>query len=112
MTGVTRDGRGEEEQRASEETGDDPDCCAEFRAAVEVTFANPIDGPTGWLLYGTDAESVAAGEPALRYWAIGFCPFCGATLRPHTGAFRRTRRFGYGDEGAGTALIRDSGTSG
>lgn len=93
---LTRDGLREEEA-ASEDEGS-ASCCAEFRAAVEVTFANPIDGPTGWLLYGTDAETVTAGGPALRYWAIRYCPFCGATLQPQSGRLRRTRRFGFGDE--------------
>jgi len=57
-------------------------CCDEFRSAYEVTFANPMDGPTGWLLYGTDHETVSVGQPALRYWPIRYCPFCGARLPP------------------------------
>jgi hypothetical protein len=55
-------------------------CCDEFREAVESTFAQPIDEPTGWVLYGTDHTSVAAGQPELRYWPIRHCPFCGAKL--------------------------------
>ena len=55
-------------------------CCDEFRSAYEVTFANLSDGPTGWLLYGTDHETVSAGQPELRYWPIRYCPFCGAKL--------------------------------
>ena len=38
-------------------------CCDEFSSALEATFANPIDGPTGWLLYGTDHDSVIKGQP-------------------------------------------------
>lgn len=64
-------------------------CCAEFRSAYEVTFANPMDGPTGWLLYGTDYETVSAGQPALRYWPIRYCPFCGAKLSPITRSVQR-----------------------
>jgi hypothetical protein len=57
-----------------------PVCCDEFRDAVESTFAEPIDEPTGWVLYGTDHTTVAAGQPELRYWPIRFCPFCGQRL--------------------------------
>jgi hypothetical protein len=57
-----------------------PACCDEFRDAVAATFAEPIDEPTGWVLYGTDHTTVAAGQPELRYWAIRFCPFCGQPL--------------------------------
>ena len=55
-------------------------CCDEFQDAVESTFAQPIDEPTGWVLYGTDHTSVAAGQPELRYWPIEHCPFCGSEL--------------------------------
>lgn len=55
-------------------------CCDEFREAVAAAFANPIEGPAGWILYGTDHDSVIAGEPELRYWPIRFCPFCGSEL--------------------------------
>jgi len=41
-----------------------------------------MDGLTGWLLYGTDHETVRVGQPALRYWPIRYCPFCGARLPP------------------------------
>ncbi len=73
-------------------------CCDEFRSAVDVTFAMPVNGPTGWLLYGTDAETVGAGLPELRYWAARYCPFCGARLRPYPGDLPRSRAFGF-DEG-------------
>ena len=70
-------------------------CCEDFRSALEVTMINPIDGATGWLLYGTDSETVSAGQPELRYWPIKYCPFCGAELaRPPPGMLRRARRFG------------------
>jgi hypothetical protein len=85
-------------------------CCDEWRSAVEVTFAMPVNGPTGWLLYGTDAETVSAGLPELRYWAARFCPFCGAALRPYPAALPRGRAFGYG-AGAGTRH-EDSGSDG
>lgn len=65
-----------------DERPDEGWCCEDFRSANEVTFANPIDGATPWLLYGTDYESVAAGLPELRYWPIHFCPFCGRKLAP------------------------------
>lgn len=55
-------------------------CCDAFGEAVESTFAQPIDEPTGWVLYGTDHTSVAAGQPELRYWPITHCPFCGSRL--------------------------------
>jgi len=70
-------------------------CCDEFRSAVEVTFAMPVNGPTGWLLYGTDAETVGAGQPELRYWAVRYCPFCGTQLQPHHGDLPRGRAFGF-----------------
>jgi len=73
-------------------------CCDEFASAVEVTFAMPVHGPTGWLLYGTDAETVGAGLPELRYWAAQFCPFCGTRLRPYPGDLPRSREFGFADE--------------
>ena len=75
--------------------GAGPRCCEEFRSAVEVTFAVPVNGPTGWLLYGTDAETVGVGLPELRYWAARFCPFCGAALRPSPGDLRHDRAFGF-----------------
>jgi hypothetical protein len=72
-------------------------CCDEFDSAVATTFANPIDSPSGWLLYGTDYESVSAGHPELRYWPIRFCPFCGTELAlPPPDQLRRSRRFGFG----------------
>jgi hypothetical protein len=70
-------------------------CCEEFRSAVEVTFAAPVNGPTGWLLYGTDRDSVSAGTPELRYWAARYCPFCGAALRPYPGELPHGRVFGF-----------------
>jgi hypothetical protein len=75
-------------------------CCDEFASAVEVTFAVPVHGPTGWLLYGTDAETASAGLPELRYWAARFCPFCGAALRPYSGRLPRGRAFGFGPDAA------------
>ena len=57
-------------------------CCAELRSAYETTFLQPIDEPTGWILYGTDHQTVAVGAPELRYWPIRFCPFCGVALAP------------------------------
>jgi hypothetical protein len=72
-------------------------CCDEFRDAVECTFAQPIDEPTGWVLYGTDHASVAAGSPELRYWPIRHCPFCGAELAlPPPELLSRARRPGGG----------------
>lgn len=69
-------------------------CCDDFASAVDATFANAIDSPTGWLLYGTDYDSVASGQPELRYWPIAFCPFCGASLAPPAaGMLRSPRRF-------------------
>ncbi len=73
-------------------------CCDEFRSAMDVTFAMPVNGPTGWLLYGTDAETVSAGLPELRYWAIQYCPFCGARLQPYPGDLPRGRAFGFDEE--------------
>lgn len=72
-------------------------CCDEFRSAVEVTFAMPVNGPMGWLLYGTDAETVSAGLPELRYWAVQYCPFCGARLHPYPADLPRSRAFGFDD---------------
>ena len=67
-------------------------CCPELRSAYEVTFLQPIDEPTGWLLYGTDHATVSAGSPELRYWPIRFCPFCGAELPPPpASALRRSQ---------------------
>lgn len=63
-------------------------CCDELRSAYEVTFLQPIDEPTGWVLYGTDHSTVAAGAPELRYWVVRWCPFCGSKLDAPT-AFRR-----------------------
>ncbi len=77
-------------------------CCDEFRSAVEVTFAMPVNGPTGWLLFGTDAETASAGLPELRYWAARFCPFCGAPLRRYPGTLPRGRAFGFGTDMADT----------
>ena len=57
-------------------------CCEELRSAFEQSFLQPIDEPTGWVLYGTDHDSVASGQPELRYWVVRFCPFCGASLEP------------------------------
>lgn len=59
-------------------------CCEELRSAVQALFAIPTPGPSGWILYGTDHDSVLAGEPELRYWPVRFCPFCGARLPPDT----------------------------
>ena len=84
-------------------------CCDEFRSAMDVTFAMPVNGPTGWLLYGTDAETVSAGLPELRYWAIQYCPFCGARLRPYPGDLPRGRAFGFDAEGADTHRQHESG---
>jgi len=67
-------------------------CCAELRSAYETTFLQPIDEPTGWLLYGTDHATVSAGSPELRYWPIRFCPFCGAALPPPASLSVRRRR--------------------
>ena len=67
-------------------------CCDEFRDAFESTFAQPIDEPTGWVLYGTDHATVAVGQPELRYWPIRFCPFCGRRLTlPPADRFGRAR---------------------
>ncbi len=59
----------------------DETCCAAFVSAIETTFANYLDDTTGWFLFGTDHESTVAGSPEIAYWAIHFCPFCGAELR-------------------------------
>lgn len=59
-------------------------CCDELRSAVQAAFAIPVAGLAGWILYGTDHDSVLAGEPELRYWPVRFCPFCGAPLPPQT----------------------------
>jgi hypothetical protein len=83
-------------------------CCDEFASAVEVTFAVPVHGPTGWLLYGTDAETASAGLPELRYWAARFCPFCGAALRPYPGRLPRGRAFGFGPDAATDEAARGS----
>jgi len=73
-------------------------CCDEFASAVDVTFAMPVNGPTGWLLYGTDAETVSAGLPELRYWVAQYCPFCGTRLQPYPGVLPRSRAFGFAAE--------------
>lgn len=71
-------------------------CCDDFQSAYKATFVNPIDGPTGWLLYGTDYDSVSVGQPKLRYWPIKYCPFCGTRLAlPTRWLLRRTRKFGW-----------------
>jgi hypothetical protein len=102
-----------EESRASGRAAeDDTICCEEFRSAVEVTFAVPIDGPTGWLLYGTDAETVAVGLPELRYWAASFCPFCGAALQPSPERITRARRFGFTSEDQRTSAREPGATAG
>lgn len=76
-------------------------CCDELQSAIDTTFVNPIDSPSGWLLYGTDYESVSAGNPELRYWPIRYCPFCGTKLAaPPPSLLRRSRRFGFGEERA------------
>ncbi len=88
-------------------------CCDEFASAVEVTFAMPVHGPTGWLLYGTDADSVSVGGPALRYWAARFCPFCGVPLRPYPGHLPRGRPFGFASDvvaGSDACLPSEPGT--
>lgn len=85
-------------------------CCDEFRSAVDATFAMPVHGPTGWLLYGTDAETVSAGLPELRYWAVRFCPFCGSRLAPYPGVLPRSRAFGFDATGAsGNGAARADG---
>ena len=78
-------------------------CCDEFQAAYEVTLINPIRGSTGWLLYGTDYETVSAGVPELRYWPIRFCPFCGTRLHsPPPEIVPRSRRFAEESSGPST----------
>jgi hypothetical protein len=76
---------------------------------VDVTFTMPINDPTGWLLYGTDAETVGAGLPELRYWAVQYCPFCGARLRPYPGALPRGRAFGFDEETTDTQRNHEAG---
>ena len=66
-------------------------CCPELRSAYETTFLQPIDQPTGWLLYGTDHATVASGAPELRYWPVSFCPFCGAALPAPPASILRRR---------------------
>jgi hypothetical protein len=63
-------------------------CCDEFRSAYDVTFVNPVGGTVGWILYGTDYETVSVGQPELRYWPIHHCPFCGVKLPPITESSR------------------------
>lgn len=70
-------------------------CCEDFRGACDVTFANPIDSESGWLLYGTDYETVGVGQPEIRFWPARFCPFCGSRLKKATAVPQRSqRRFG------------------
>jgi hypothetical protein len=67
-------------------------CCQTLRSAYELSFLQPIDEPTGWILYGTDHATVSAGSPELRYWPISFCPFCGAALPPPPPSILRRRQ--------------------
>ena len=70
-------------------------CCEDFRSACDVTFANPIDSDSGWLLYGTDYETVSVGNPEIRFWPARYCPFCGSRLKKATVVpTRGHRRFG------------------
>ena len=70
-------------------------CCSDFRSACDVTFANPIDSDSGWLLYGTDYETVSVGSPEIRFWPARFCPFCGSRLKKAVVVpARSSRRFG------------------
>lgn len=100
----------DEPQASAAATDEAALCCDEFRSAVEVTFAVPVHGPTGWLLYGTDAETVGVGIPELRYWAASFCPFCGAALRPSPDRITRARAFGFTSEDR-DATARSTGTT-
>lgn len=63
-------------------------CCDEWRTASNVTFANAIDGTRGWLLYGTDRDTVSTGQPELRFWPVRYCPFCGVLLPVATDKIR------------------------
>ena len=74
-----------------------------------MTFAMPVNGPTGWLLYGTDAETVSGGLPELRYWAVQYCPFCGARLQPYPGELPRGRAFGFRGEMTDTTERQETG---
>ncbi len=100
----------DEPQASAAATDEAALCCDEFRSAIEVTFAVPVHGPTGWLLYGTDAETVGVGLPELRYWAASFCPFCGAALHPSPDRITRARAFGFTSEDRG-ATARPAGTT-
>jgi hypothetical protein len=66
-------------------------CCDDLRTAYETTFLQPIDQPTGWILYGTDHQTVSVGAPELRYWPVRFCPFCGASIAPPSPSIFRRR---------------------
>jgi len=57
-------------------------CCPAFEIARDATFVQAVDRGNGWLLFGTDHLSVSAGAPAVQYWPIEFCPFCGTRLPP------------------------------
>ena len=70
-------------------------CCEDFRSACDITFANPIDSDSGWLLYGTDYETVSVGNPEIRFWPARHCPFCGSRLKKATVAPGRSVR-GFG----------------
>lgn len=78
-------------------------CCDEFRSAYEVTFANPIAGTVGWLLYGTDHDTVSTGQPELRYWPIRYCPFCGTQL-PHASTTMIHHPRSFASEGIGPPI--------
>jgi hypothetical protein len=65
-------------------------CCAEFKSAIDVSFANYRDDETGWFLFGTDHDSAIGGTPEITFWVIRYCPFCGGLLErpvavPHRG---------------------------